>query len=365
MMPSATAALVACTASSMRCLRSLASISVAAPTLITATPPASLASRSCSFSRSQSESVVSMSLRSCAARSATASRGPAAVDDRGVVLGDGDPARSAQHLEADVGQLESDLGGDDLGAGDDRQVLDERLAPVAEERRLDRDDREGLADGVDRPGWTAPRPRRPRRRSAAACSALRAPSPAAAAGRPARRSSPAPAAPGCSPGRPRRPPGRWRSTARCSPCRTARRRCTPARCSSPECSSTLTTPSAPTFSQRVAEQVADQLVAGGDGADLRDGRAVAGHRGGPLGEQLVDPVGGLGDAGAQRQRVRAGGDVADALGDDRLGQDRGGGGAVTGDVVGLGGGGLRRAGRRGSPAGRPGRCHGRSSHRRW
>ena len=76
MMPSATAALVACTASSMRCLRSLASISVAAPTLITATPPASLASRSCSFSRSQSESVVSMSCRSCAARSATASADP-------------------------------------------------------------------------------------------------------------------------------------------------------------------------------------------------------------------------------------------------------------------------------------------------
>ena len=40
------------TASSMRCLRSLASTSVAAPTLMTATPPASLARRSCSFSRS-------------------------------------------------------------------------------------------------------------------------------------------------------------------------------------------------------------------------------------------------------------------------------------------------------------------------
>jgi hypothetical protein len=51
-MPSSTAALALRTASSMRCLRSLSSTSVAAPALMTATPPASLASRSCSFSRS-------------------------------------------------------------------------------------------------------------------------------------------------------------------------------------------------------------------------------------------------------------------------------------------------------------------------
>ena len=50
--PSSMAARVAETASSMRCFFSLSSTSVAAPTLITATPPASLASRSWSFSRS-------------------------------------------------------------------------------------------------------------------------------------------------------------------------------------------------------------------------------------------------------------------------------------------------------------------------
>ena len=50
--PSSTAAFALRTASSMRCLRSLSSTSVAAPALITATPPASLARRSCSFSRS-------------------------------------------------------------------------------------------------------------------------------------------------------------------------------------------------------------------------------------------------------------------------------------------------------------------------
>jgi hypothetical protein len=43
--PSSTAALALRTASSMRCLRSLSSTTVAAPTLITATPPASFASR--------------------------------------------------------------------------------------------------------------------------------------------------------------------------------------------------------------------------------------------------------------------------------------------------------------------------------
>ncbi len=51
-MPSSTAARVAESASSTRCFFSFSSVSVAAPTLITATPPASFARRSCSFSRS-------------------------------------------------------------------------------------------------------------------------------------------------------------------------------------------------------------------------------------------------------------------------------------------------------------------------
>ena len=46
------AARVAAMASSIRCFFSFISTSVAAPTLITATPPASFATRSCSFSRS-------------------------------------------------------------------------------------------------------------------------------------------------------------------------------------------------------------------------------------------------------------------------------------------------------------------------
>ncbi len=51
-MPSSTAARVAARASSTRAFFSFISISVAAPTLMTATPPASLARRSWSFSLS-------------------------------------------------------------------------------------------------------------------------------------------------------------------------------------------------------------------------------------------------------------------------------------------------------------------------
>ena len=51
-MPSSTAALVAASASSIRSFFSFISTSVAAPTLITATPPASFASLSCNFSLS-------------------------------------------------------------------------------------------------------------------------------------------------------------------------------------------------------------------------------------------------------------------------------------------------------------------------
>ena len=59
-MPSSTAERVAERASSTLALRSFSSISVAAPTLITATPPDSLAIRSWSFSRSNSEVVSSI-----------------------------------------------------------------------------------------------------------------------------------------------------------------------------------------------------------------------------------------------------------------------------------------------------------------
>jgi len=72
--------------------------------------------------------------------------------------------------------------------------------------------------------------------------------------------------------------------------------------------------------------------------------AITGDRGRPLGQQFVDPVGGLGDAGPQRHRIGAGRHIADALGDDRLGENGRGGGSVTRDVIGLGRGRLGQLG---------------------
>ena len=60
MIPSSTAAFVAAKASSKRSFASFISVSVAAPTRITATPPANLASLSCNFSLSKSDVVSSI-----------------------------------------------------------------------------------------------------------------------------------------------------------------------------------------------------------------------------------------------------------------------------------------------------------------
>src|SRR4030095_4115240 len=76
-MPSSTAARVACIASSTRSLRSFTSTSVAPPTRITATPPASLARRSCSFSRSYSEVVSSICALICETRASMSAFLPA------------------------------------------------------------------------------------------------------------------------------------------------------------------------------------------------------------------------------------------------------------------------------------------------
>ena len=67
-MPSSTAARVAFSASSRRSFLSFSSTSVAAPTLITATPPASFARRSCSFSLSNWEVVSGICALICSTR---------------------------------------------------------------------------------------------------------------------------------------------------------------------------------------------------------------------------------------------------------------------------------------------------------
>ncbi len=90
-------------ASSTRALRSFISVSVAAPTLIWATPPASLASRSWSFSRSYSLSVWSISRRIISTRGLRSSLVRAgAFDDRGVLAVDRDLLGQAQVGELDA-----------------------------------------------------------------------------------------------------------------------------------------------------------------------------------------------------------------------------------------------------------------------
>ena len=147
-MPSSRAARVACSASSTRCFFSFISVSVAAPTLTTATPPASFARRSCSFSRSKSESVFSISFLIWSMRPLMALGITGAVDDRGVVLCHDDATGAAELRELRVLELEAHLLGDHLAASEDRDVLEHALAAIAEARRLDRDAGEGAAELV-------------------------------------------------------------------------------------------------------------------------------------------------------------------------------------------------------------------------
>ena len=136
----------------MRCFFSLSSTSVAAPTLMTQTPPASLARRSWSFSRSQSESVFSISALIWLTRPSTSAVSPPPSTIVVLSLVTTTRRACAEHLEADLVELEADLGGDDLAAGEGRDVLHHRLAAVTEGRGLDRDGVEGAADLVDDQG---------------------------------------------------------------------------------------------------------------------------------------------------------------------------------------------------------------------
>src|ERR1700754_4160180 len=74
------------------------------------------------------------------------------LDDRGLVLGDADPAGRAQQAQVSVLQLEADLFADDRATGEDRDVLQHGLAAVAEARGLDGDGLEGAAHLVDDQG---------------------------------------------------------------------------------------------------------------------------------------------------------------------------------------------------------------------
>jgi hypothetical protein len=71
-----------------------------------------------------------------------------AVDDGGVVLVDGDALGLAEHRNRDVLELDAEILGDHLAAGQDRNVLEHRLAAIAEARSLDGRDLEAAAQLV-------------------------------------------------------------------------------------------------------------------------------------------------------------------------------------------------------------------------
>ena len=75
--------------------------------------------------------------------------GALALDDRGLVLGDDDLAGPTEQVEGGVLELEADLLGDDLAAGEDGHVLQHRLAAIAEAGGLDGDGGERAPDLVD------------------------------------------------------------------------------------------------------------------------------------------------------------------------------------------------------------------------
>src|SRR3990172_8410797 len=86
----------------------------------------------------------------------------------------------------------------------------------------------------------------------------------------------------------------------------------------------------------IGDDIADLLVVAGDGGDLGD-LLLAGDRLGQVTQRRHHGLHAGLDAALEVHRVGAGGHVAHTLADDRLGEDGGGGGAVAGDVVGLGG----------------------------
>src|SRR6266436_5958092 len=75
-----------------------------------------------------------------------------AVDDRGVLLLDHHLLGAAQHGDRDILQLDAEIFRDCLPAGQDRNVLQHRLAAIAEARRLDGRDLEAAAQLVDDQG---------------------------------------------------------------------------------------------------------------------------------------------------------------------------------------------------------------------
>src|SRR4026209_3013201 len=75
-----------------------------------------------------------------------------AVDDRGVVLGDRHLLRLAKHVDGDILELDAEILGDQLAAGEHGDVLQHGLTAIAEPWRLDGSDFQAAAELVDHEG---------------------------------------------------------------------------------------------------------------------------------------------------------------------------------------------------------------------
>ncbi len=148
-MPSSTAARVACSASSTRAFFCFISASVSAPTEITATPPASLASRSLNFSLSYSVSVCSTLILDLADPLLQVRMIAGAFDNRRGALVDRDLLGASQMLQSQILELNAQVFADQRAVGQHRDVAQHRLAAVAEAWRLHRADVQHAAKLVD------------------------------------------------------------------------------------------------------------------------------------------------------------------------------------------------------------------------
>src|SRR5205823_5131335 len=255
-----------------------------------------------------------------------------ALDDRRLVLGDDDLAGLAEQVERGVLELEADLFADDLAAGEDGHVLQHRLAAVAEARRLDRNALERAADLVD-----------DQRRERLALDVLTDDDELLAAlhdlledgeevldgaDLAVDEQDVGLVDDGFHPLRVGDEVGRDEALVEAHALDELEL----------EAEGVALLDGDDAFLadlvHRLGDDLADRLVAGRDGGgrgDLLLGLDVLGL----LGQLLADPLDGGLDATLERHRVGTGGDVAQALADERLGEDGRGGRAVTRDVVGL------------------------------
>ena len=137
--------------SSTRSLRSFTSTSVEPPTRITATPPASFASAPAA-SRGRSPRWSPRTARGSGCSGPEYLLLASALDDRGVLLLDQHLLRLAEIVQLDVLELDAKVLADHGAAGEDRDVLEHRLAAITEARRLHRRDLQAAAQLVHHQG---------------------------------------------------------------------------------------------------------------------------------------------------------------------------------------------------------------------